>query len=163
MTGQPSSVIWLPYTLVITFHVSLSSVILTIDRKPLGQQTPMTTDKDTSCYWPLYLHWHWSITSQETMWQTCFPKRQWACDWIFLKKKDQILFTIIIILMIQSSHIFAHVMAWQPADRSCHGMCSHVTWSDHNFSIKINMKLFKIKIISLETLCNIVFWNCMIA
>ena len=90
MTGQPSSVIWLPSTLVITFHVSLSSVSLTINRKPLGQQTPMTTDKDTSCYRPLYLHWHWSITSQETMWQTCFTKRQWACNWILWKLSNSL-------------------------------------------------------------------------
>ena len=75
---------------------------------------------------------------------------------------------IILILMVQSGHVFAHAMtaqfpilpwfwflwynqitilhmSWQ---LNCHDMCKIVTWSNHDFTNKIEIYFYKIQIVN---------------
>ena len=74
--------------------------------------------------------------------------------WILTK----FLLALIFILVIQSSHNFAHIMtaelslSWQ---LSCHYMCKIMTWLDRYFSQKSNIYFQKVWIIELTNL----LWN----
>ena len=75
-----------------------------------------------------------------------FTKVLWACYWNLI----EIINTVIIILIIQSSHTFSQVMA-----ESYYDISNIVTWSDHYFLSESNMYFHKIWAMGSYTLCKI--------
>ena len=75
-----------------------------------------------------------------------FAKVLWACYWNLI----EIINTVIIILIIQSSHTFSQVMA-----ESYYDFSKIVTWSDHYFLSESNMYFHKIWAMGSYTLCKI--------